>query len=59
MERLPDRSLESIPVRDLCVAAEVSEPSFFSSCLLDGGRIDLVSDLPAADSWPRGRKSAT
>jgi AcrR family transcriptional regulator len=30
MERLGDRSLESIPVKDLCIAAEVSEPSFFN-----------------------------
>ena len=30
VERLGDRSLESIPVKDLCAAAEVSEPSFFN-----------------------------
>lgn len=30
VKRLGDRSLESIPVKDLCAAAEVSEPSFFN-----------------------------
>ncbi len=51
VERLGDRSLESIPVKDLCAAAEVSEPSFFNYFPQKTDLLVYFIQLWSVDGW--------